>query len=181
MKKNVNTPGVIIIKTDFVYIVKLQYLGFRFSGWAKNRDVKTVHQMIDKTLDYILGGRRYKTTGCSRTDAMVSANTYIMQLMVEREIQCADFMEQFNLNLPPDIRVLSIDNAEQGFSVIKSVKEKEYVYLFTCHKSFHPFAAPVMAYFRDNLDIPLMQEGAKLFIGEHDFINYCTAPSQNVN
>ena len=38
----------------FYYLVKLQFLGFRFSGWQKQPGQKTVEQMLQKTLKFIL-------------------------------------------------------------------------------------------------------------------------------
>jgi tRNA pseudouridine38-40 synthase len=34
-----------------------------------------------------------------------------------------------------------------------------------------------MATFTENFDLELMQQGAKLFEGSHNFLNYCTQPS----
>ncbi|MDX1470844.1 MAG: tRNA pseudouridine(38-40) synthase TruA, partial [Flavobacteriaceae bacterium] len=55
------------------YLIKLQYLGYRFHGWQKQPKLKTVHLMIDKTLKYIFEEKVFKTLGAGRTDAMVSA------------------------------------------------------------------------------------------------------------
>lgn len=45
----------------YYYLVHIQYLGFRFSGWAKQPKVKTVHYMIDKTLLWVFGHENFKT------------------------------------------------------------------------------------------------------------------------
>ena len=38
----------------FYYLIKIQYLGYRFHGWQKQPKVKTLHLMIDRTFNYIL-------------------------------------------------------------------------------------------------------------------------------
>ena len=43
----------------------------------------------------------------------------------------------------------------------------------------HPYCAPFIATFLDNLNINLMKEGAKLFEGEHNFKSYCYKPNEN--
>jgi len=57
----------------FYYLVKFQFLGYRFHGWQKQPNTKTLHLMIDKTLRYILQNQSFKTLAASRTDAKVSA------------------------------------------------------------------------------------------------------------
>ena len=66
----------------FYYLVKIQYLGYRFHGWQKQPQLKTLHHMIDRTLKYVLGETRFKTLGAGRTDAMVSANEAAFELFV---------------------------------------------------------------------------------------------------
>ena len=45
----------------YYYLLKIQYLGYRFHGWQKQPDVKTIHLMIDRTLKFILKDIRFKT------------------------------------------------------------------------------------------------------------------------
>ena len=66
------------MKYSFSYIISLQFLGFRFSGWQKQTNAKTLHDMVDKTLSFVLVNADYKTIGIGRTDAKVSANTYFL-------------------------------------------------------------------------------------------------------
>jgi len=87
------------------YLVHIQYLGFRFHGWAKQPQVKTVHHMIDRTLKYVFGEQPFKTLGCSRTDAMVSAVHFAFELFL-REPLTPNFLNEFTLKLPPDIIAL---------------------------------------------------------------------------
>ena len=38
----------------YYYLVKFQFLGYRFHGWQKQPKTKTLHLMIDRTLKYVL-------------------------------------------------------------------------------------------------------------------------------
>ena len=69
-------------KYSNLYLIHIQFLGFRFHGWQKQPDVKTVHEMIDKTLWFVLGHEAYKTMGASRTDAKVSAQHFVFELFL---------------------------------------------------------------------------------------------------
>lgn len=164
---------------EYYYLVHIQYLGFRFHGWQKQPDQKTVHYMIDKTLEYALGHTRFKTLGCSRTDAKVSANHYVLELFMKEPLDLSTFLDVFNDNLPNDIRGLKVEETDKTFNIINTPRIKEYHYMFTFGEKPHPFAASIMIYFKGDLDIEKMQAGARLFEGEHDFVRYCTRPSEN--
>lgn len=165
------------MKPQYYYILYIQYLGFRYHGWAKQPKIKTVHHMIDRTLKFLLEDIPFKTLGGSRTDAMVSANDFVIELFLEQEIKNeALFVSDLNLNLPADIRVISIQPTTGDFNIIQTPKTKTYMYLFAHGEKAHPFAAPFMTTVPEILDIHAMAEGTKLFEGEHEFKAYCKKP-----
>lgn len=161
------------------YLVCLQFLGFRFSGWQKQTNAKTLHDMVDKTMSFVLEKGTYKTLGSSRTDAKVSANCYYFQLFLNDEIDTKGLLNDINSNFSQDLRAVSVKEMPAGFNVINASKLKEYHYYFSFGQKNHPFAAPFMIAVAEDLDISLMQKGAKLFEGEHYFHKYCTKPSEH--
>lgn len=163
------------------YLIKLQFLGFRYSGWQKQPGHKTIESMLLKTLKYILPDRSYKILGAGRTDAKVSALEAAFELYLDDEPleDTEAFLHTFNLNLPPDIRILSIEKAEEKFNIIHHAKEKEYVYLFAYGEKSHPFCAPYLVTFLGDLDIDTMIEAAKLFEGTHSFKSYTARIKNN--
>lgn len=165
----------------YYYVLKIQYLGYRFHGWQKQPDVKTVHLMIDRTLNYIFEGKRFKSLGSGRTDAMVSAQEAAFELFVYDEPleDLNEFLALFNVNLPQDIRALSIRQVDKNFNVINHAKIKEYLYVFAHGNKYHPFCAPLMTTILDELDIETMIQGAKLFEGFHNFKTYCYKATNN--
>ncbi|MBJ6368684.1 tRNA pseudouridine synthase A [Snuella sedimenti] len=164
----------------YFYVITIQYLGYRFHGWQKQPNVKTLHLMIDRTLNFILDGKRFKSLGSGRTDAMVSAENAAFELFLFEPIKDLDaFLALFNHNLPQDIRATGIREVDAKFNIIKHSKIKEYIYLFTCGEKCHPFCAPIMTTILDDLDIELMKQGAKLFEGAHNFKSYCFRPTDN--
>ena len=169
-----------VFEQRYYYLIRLQYLGYRFHGWQKQPNLKTLHLMIDRTLKYILEDKRFKTLVAGRTDAMVSANETAMELFLFHKIEDeAAFLNEFNYNLPQDIRALSIEQVDEAFNIIQHPKTKEYIYLFAFGNKFHPFCAPILTTILDDLDIHLMQKGAKLFQGQHNFRNYCYKATDN--
>ncbi|MFV0540240.1 MAG: tRNA pseudouridine synthase A [Aestuariibaculum sp.] len=163
----------------YFYVVNIQYLGYRFHGWQKQPNVKTLHLMVDRTLNFIFNGKPFKSLSSGRTDAMVSAESAAFELFLQEPIEnLEDFLNHFNHNLPQDIRALDICEVDETFNIINHSKIKEYLYLFTFGQKCHPFCAPIMTTILDELDINLMAEGAKLFQGKHYFKSYCFKPSE---
>ncbi|WP_341215859.1 tRNA pseudouridine(38-40) synthase TruA [uncultured Wocania sp.] len=164
----------------YFYLISIQYLGYRFHGWQKQPAVKTLHLMVDRTLNFILEGKRFKSLSSGRTDAMVSAECAAIELFLFEPIEDLNaFLELFNYNLPQDIRALSIKEVDAEFNIINHSKVKEYLYLFAYGQKCHPFCAPIMTTILDNLDIDVMKQGAKLFEGSHYLKSYCYKPTDN--
>jgi len=168
-----------MFRKRYFYVIHLQYLGFRYHGWQKQKqsDLKTVEGMLQKTLKWVLKDIKFKTLGAGRTDARVSANQTAFELFVENiPLDLNTFLDTLNENLPADIKVLTMEEVTTDFNIIQNVKQKEYLYLFSYGEKNHPFAAPFMVNIPQQLDIELMQQGAKLFEGTHCFKSYCARP-----
>jgi tRNA pseudouridine38-40 synthase len=164
----------------YFYVITIQYLGYRFHGWQKQPNLKTLHLMVDRTLNFILEGKYFKSLSSGRTDAMVSAESAAFELFLEEPLEDKTaFLALFNHNLPQDIRALEIREVDKHFNIINSSKIKEYLYLFSVGKKNHPFCAPIMTTILEDLDIELMKQGASLFQGEHFFKSYCYKPTDN--
>ena len=157
----------------FYYLLKIQYLGFRYHGWQKQPDVLTVERMMERTFAYVLGRKNFKLLAAGRTDAKVSANMAFVELFLDKSpLPEDDFLSLLNDNLPQDIRCLEIAEVDKTFNVMDAPKRKEYIYLFSFGEKSHPFAAPYMTTIAGPLDLATMQEAATLFEGTHDFRNY---------
>ncbi|MEP1093895.1 MAG: tRNA pseudouridine(38-40) synthase TruA [Cyclobacteriaceae bacterium] len=163
------------------YLIRIEFLGFRYHGWQKQPGYKSVHGMIDKTLLFILGHENFRTLGCSRTDAKVSADDYVFELFTLEEQISERLLLSLNRNLPPDIRAKSIEKTNADFNIIQSSKIKEYHYNFSFGEKSHPINAPTIRDFGSSLDIDLMAEAASVFLGIHNFKRYASKPAPNTD
>lgn len=169
------------MRTRYYYLVKIQFLGYRLHGWQHQPNLKTIEGLVKKTLKFVLEDVGFKVLGASRTDAMVSAQDAAFELFVDEQplADTAEFLADFNRNLPSDIRAVSIREVDAAFNIIQQPRKKEYVYLFAFGEKNHPFCAPMLATFPGLLDVDRMKDGARLFEGRHDFRNYCTRPTRH--
>lgn len=160
-------------KHRFCYLVRLQYLGFRYNGWQEQPKMRTIMGMLNKTFTFLYPNKYFKIVGAGRTDAKVSSLDGAFELFVEENIlDLNGFVLDFNKNLPADIKLLSIEAVDKNFNIIKDSKVKEYCYFFSFGVKNHPFSAPFITNYIDELNLNKMKEGARLFIGSHDFSVY---------
>jgi len=110
---------------------------------------------------------------------MVSAQQSAFELFVYEKIEEAVFTENLNKSLPNDIRIIEISEVDAAFNIIQNSSTKKYSYLFSSGEKIHPFCAPFMLGVLEELDIELMQKGARLFEGFHNFQRYAYKPSEH--
>lgn len=159
------------------YLIKLQFLGFRFSGWQKQSNAKTIQEMVERTFSFLFKHSKFKILGAGRTDAKVSAEAFLFQVFTNENLN-SDFLSAFNKSLPPDIRAIDLQNSDASLNLIGCEKSKMYRYLFSYgDEKPHPFSSALMVHIDGDLDLELMQDAAKLFIGTHNFRNFCYKPN----
>ena len=159
------------------YLIHIEFLGFRYHGWQKQIGFKSVHGMIDKTMAFVLEHEDFRTIGCGRTDAKVSANDYAFELFTNEQLLPELLLHRLNKNLPSDIRTKSMKVVDAQFNIIQSAKRKEYWYNFSSGEKSHPFNAPLIRDFGKQLDMEAMKRAATLFKGTHNFKRYVSKPS----
>lgn len=163
----------------YYYIVELQFLGFRFHGWQKQPNLKTIQSELEKVISKLFIDQNAKFQGVSRTDSMVSAEKYLFALTIKGEAisQVDEFIKVLNYMLPADLRILKITATNKKVNIINSPKNKEYRYYFSFgFNKPHPFAAPILSHIQGEMDLDLMHRGAKCFEGTHSFRQYCFQP-----
>jgi tRNA pseudouridine38-40 synthase len=163
---------------SFFYLIRIEFLGFRYHGWQKQEGLKTVHQMVDKTLKFVLGDTSFRSLGCGRTDAKVSAEDYAFELFTTKALIPEQLVNRLNANLPADIRALSATSVDAAFNIIQHARTKTYQYHFCFGEKPHPFSAPLVQFFGKRLDIDSMINATQEFVGEHDFTAFTSKPGE---
>jgi tRNA pseudouridine38-40 synthase len=146
----------------------MSFLGFRYSGWQIMPGERTVEGMLHKTLSFIWEHKDFKTLGCGRTDAKVSAKQFFAQINTN-EILDLSFLEVLNDNLPNDIFAKHILKKSKGYSVLSSSKSKTYRYQFCVNSKRDVFKASFAQHFKGDIDLDKMRQGLKALSGEHNF------------
>lgn len=123
---------------------------------------------------YVLGHENFSILSAGRTDSGVSCERGAFELFNIQPIDIEGIIEEMNINLPDDIRIINGQKVNNKFNIIQDVIGKEYRYYFTDGEKPHPFTAANIVWVHGSLDIDKMQEAAIVFVGEHDFRRFCT-------
>jgi len=165
----------------------ISYKGTSYFGWqdlGAGEQKPTVQASIHQVLNKICKHQGCTISAASRTDAGVHAQGQVVKITIPIAIESRKLLLGMNSLLPDDIRILQCEPCAAEFNSNKDSKSKEYHYYFCTDPIYNPvlndIVAPVPSNSPSNskatatepLDIELMQQACKLFIGEHDFYSF---------
>lgn len=154
------------------YKLKISYAGQNYFGWQIQKETElTIQGQLEKAFRLATGIKKFKTIGSGRTDAGVHALGQTVLIELSEILPEAAFLKGVNQQLPLDIKILSVEKVDSRFHPIFSAKEKTYQYMIS-KKPLSPFLRNYFLEYQKLMNIELLQKGASLFVGEHNFINY---------
>lgn len=146
----------------------LDYMGTKYHGWQRQKDLPTVQQTLEDAF-YTLTRERVVFTGCGRTDSGVHARGYTANAYTNTSIPMEKLPRALNSQLPDDISVLKADTVADDFHSVFSCTAKEYTYTIQNNRARDPFLNDRAMFIPAPLDIEAMKVCAEEFKGEHDF------------
>lgn len=161
-------------------LLTISYDGTNYSGWQKQKcpDVVTVEGELTKALRQLFKVPELECIGASRTDAGVHALGQRAVIDVETTIPVEKIPLAIRSFLPADIIVTKAEEVPAEFHPRYDCVKKTYEYRFWNAPVKNPKERLYSAYVQKPLDIDKMNEGAKAFIGTHDFSAFCAAGAQ---
>lgn len=161
-------------------LLTIAYDGTQYSGWQKqkNPEVITVEGELTKALRQLFKNSEPECIGASRTDAGVHALGQRAIIDVETTIPVEKIPLAIRSFLPTDIVVTKAEEVSGGFHPRFDCVKKTYEYRFWNAPVKNPKERLYSAYVQKPLDIDKMNEGAKAFLGTHDFAAFCAAGTQ---
>jgi tRNA pseudouridine38-40 synthase len=153
----------------------LEYDGSRYSGWAEQRNARTVMGELRLAAEKSLG-RGVELVGAGRTDAGVHALGQVAHVRAELAAAPPD-LEQLllalNEALPYDIAVLAVEPASNYFHARHDALRRTYVYRIAKQKD--AFSKKFVWWIKEPLDIAAMRQAVALLPGRHDFVLFRAA------
>ncbi len=146
----------------------IAYDGTNYNGWQVQPNGCGIQELLEKALGTILRSR-ITVHGAGRTDAGVHALGQTAHFATDPAINLNKTLYSLNGILPKDIRVTSIEPKPEDFHARFSAKGKIYHYFLTPNAVVTPFLRLYRCHVKHPVDLNLLREAAKLFIGTHDF------------
>lgn len=160
--------------------IKYSYDGSKFYGMQRQKDKITVQGEIEKVLLNVFNEKINLITS-GRTDTNVHALAQVSNFTIKKEIPLYAIKEQINKTLYGKIKIDEISYCS-NFNSRYDAKYRTYVYHLKYEKDITPFEANyITAIKNENIDIDILNEKLKLFIGEHDFLLFSKKDKENKN
>ena len=161
-------------------LLTIAYDGTNYSGWQKQKNpaVVTVEGELTKALRQLFRNSALECIGASRTDAGVHALGQRAVVDVETSIPAEKIPLAIRSFLPADIVVTKAEEVPAAFHPRFDCVKKTYEYRFWNAPVKNPKERLYSAYVQKPLEVERMNEGAKAFLGTHDFAAFCAAGAQ---
>ncbi len=153
--------------------LKVAYEGTRYFGWQKTSTGPSIEQELESVLQTILR-HPIHLQAASRTDRWVHALGQIVNFHTVRpDLDMNKLLIGINALLPPDIAILSIEEAKATFHPTLDVKQKVYCYDLCTGIVQIPQRRLFSWHFHSPLRLDSMRKAAQYLIGTHDFSAFC--------
>lgn len=151
-------------------LCKVSYKGTNYQGWQKQPNAPTIQETIEKVLSQILN-TEINIYGSGRTDAGVHAINQYFHFDLEKDADLGRLRYSTNCLLPDDIFISEIKVVSDDFHARFSAKTKTYSYLIRLGER-NPFDYELTTNIPYDIDINLLSDILKEFVGEHDFKDF---------
>ncbi len=159
------------------YKLILAYDGTLYGGWQVQPNAVSIQALLEKALSTIVRAPT-SATSSGRTDAGVHARGQVVHFTSEPVTDLFRLQRSLNGLLPPDIRVLSLEEAAPGFHARYSAISKEYHYHLHLERTTDPFKRLYAYHDFSPLDLDKMKTAAQYFVGAHDFTSFANDASK---
>jgi len=149
----------------------LAYDGADFHGWQVQPERRTIQGTLAEAIERVTA-ERVLPQGSGRTDAGVHALAQVASCALASPIPARNLVKALNDVLPAAIRILAVEEVEDGFHARHSAIAKTYRYRIYRGEICPPHLARYVTHYPFPLDESRMQEAARLVKGQHDFASF---------
>jgi tRNA pseudouridine38-40 synthase len=154
--------------------ISLAYDGTDFFGWQIQPDRPTIQGELQAALGRVTGETPLPQ-GSGRTDAGVHALAQVASFVLSAPIPPDNLRRALNRTLPSSIRILQAGTVPSGFHARHSAVAKTYEYRILRGEVSSPFVARYVYECLWKIDPVILQESARIFLGEKDFLSFAAS------
>jgi tRNA pseudouridine38-40 synthase len=151
--------------------LRIAFSGSEYNGWQTQPGKPTVQGILTSAIEKI-ARECVKLNGSGRTDSGTHARELVCNFMTAAGLPDSAWVPALNRVLPEDIRVLSACRVPSGFHARHCAKSKIYRYQIYCGQVLPPNLASEHFHYPLPINLKIMVEAARFFVGEHDFASF---------
>jgi tRNA pseudouridine38-40 synthase len=155
----------------------IAYDGTRFDGWQSQASGNTVQDHVEQALSQI-AGHTVRVTAAGRTDAGVHATAQVVHFDSEATRPDSAWVRGANAMLPEAVAIQWALPVAETFHARFSAVARTYRYLLYNHPVRPAVLARRSGWHHAPLELALMQQAAKILLGEHDFSAFRSSQCQ---
>ena len=149
------------------YFIEFSFNGTKYHGWQVQPNASSVQEILENALSVLLK-EKISVVGCGRTDSGVHAEQFFAHFDFDQIIDTGNLRYKLNIFLPADIAVQSVFRTEDSLHARFGAISRTYQYRISLSKDpFHKDT--LLQYPFKNLDVSLMNEGAKTLLNFTNF------------
>ncbi|ATZ16590.1 tRNA pseudouridine(38-40) synthase [Entomoplasma freundtii] len=154
-------------------LLSLSYDGSGYAGWIIQPHQQTIQGALNQAIKKVTKTTDFKTLGASKTDAGVHALDQKVVLTCAFQPQNLErFQHALNKALPKDLHIQNIEVVDTDFNLHQMVQEKTYRYTLSESWVLNQQRYSLLWHGR-KLVADELQRLAQVFIGHHNFQNFC--------
>lgn len=156
----------------------ISYDGTRFVGWQRQAEGISIQGLLEEALARFEGAT-VAVHGAGRTDAGVHAFGQVASVRLTSGHTLDALGRGLNASLPPDVRVIDVQEAAADFHARFSARSKTYRYQLRSATMVSPFEHAYVWHVPETLDVDAMRTAAHAFVGTHDFAAFRSTGSDD--
>ena len=151
------------------YRATLAYDGTAYQGFQRQSgDIPTIQGTVERAIASASGGQRVNVSGAGRTDTGVHASGQVIAFDLDWTHGDQTLLRAINFHLPEDIALQHI-RRQPDFHPRHDAISRLYRYRVLVAAQRQPLLRTRVWQMRHELDGELMEQAARLFLGEKDF------------
>jgi tRNA pseudouridine38-40 synthase len=153
------------------------YDGTDFHGFARQGGLRTVQGTLEAVVQRLVG-HPVEIYGSGRTDAGVHARAQVVNWEQDVGPPAERYTYVLRRCLPTDIIALEATAVDEAFHAQYSAIGKTYRYRVDTRRIPDIFGYRFAEHAPYTIDVPRMDEAARVLLGRHDFTSFCATSSQ---
>lgn len=159
------------------YLISMKYDGSKFYGFQRLNNKPTVQKSIEEALSKI-SKKKVEIKGAGRTDRGVHAYNQKASFNLDINITEEHLKMAINSLVKPYIYITNVKKVAESFHARFNTLEKEYIYKINMGE-YNPLKVDYELQINRKLNIEILKEVSKLFIGVHEFTNFVAGKRDN--